>query len=543
MKYPTLHAYPNKARRFGMHWNASSYPNQAAIKQEIPRLTRMGVCWVKLVCDGDAGLGAAYELAQAGIEPVIRLYRPEPHPWYVPDSALVRAYGGVGAHYFEAGNEPNLIGRGGEWNGRFDFEALMRQWQRQRESILNGGGIPMLFALSPGGNAPVGDHARMYRLMFEWLDRYNDRLEDCALASHPRPLNHPMDYPFDAINQREHPGATLDTDSTCFLVVNWLDAQVRTLTGGRSIPILGTEFGCSVGDAQDNRYPTITRELHAARNVNQMMDADRTGYIHTDTERTTIRLTDALFAMCHWIYGQFGHIAFSADSWVDNPLFGGILPAVGEAERYAAAHRYARYWHGTTPDPVQPPPVPPPQPLGSFEVHPIPLPVIRVQGDVPGVQVQLGSNVLSNPAAKHEPDFRGVEFGGLGHGLWTVRAQGYATANVEVGANKGALLVPRATPQPRPQPDPEPEPTPQPEPEPQLDYGGFALGFAAYAAAHPALALRPRGQLIYHPDSGDAIQPVWIGSGTGASRTQGMLVWYRTTGTVRLHTEEVGHGG
>ncbi len=65
----------------GMHWSAG---NPAAVgaanllrRRWLPELQRMGVKWVKFLHDG--GLEFAEMLLEAGIMPVVRLYRKDPN--------------------------------------------------------------------------------------------------------------------------------------------------------------------------------------------------------------------------------------------------------------------------------------------------------------------------------------------------------------------------------------------------------------------------------------------------------------------------------
>ena len=150
----------------------------------------MGVKWVKTLGKGHADdMRAVKHLAQAGIEPVVRLYVPRPHPVYVPTADLVRQYIDAGAHYIEFGNEPNLHDEwDSSWNQGSQPNRVAEQSLRSIEVIKAAGGIPMLPALSPGGHIY---HETFFRAMLAHMSAVGgplaDTLDGCALATHPRP--------------------------------------------------------------------------------------------------------------------------------------------------------------------------------------------------------------------------------------------------------------------------------------------------------------------------------------------------------------------
>jgi hypothetical protein len=300
---------------YGFHWNAGAYPDANTVQNTIPLLKELGATWLKLVCAGDAGVAAAQVAAQAGIEPIIRLYRERPHPGYVVDGAVVAKYLAAGAHYFEWGNEPNLVG---EWQGPYSnvVGQTMEQFLRNANVINQAGGIALFPALTPGGDY---SHDRFYADAFAWLQQHNALgvFDRNAIAIHNRPLNHPLDYPYDPINQHEHPGSTVANDSVCFLMYQLVDDLCQQYLG-RSVPILGTEAGTEPGQEDDRRYPKITYELHGQVNA-AIADGMMSG-----------RWRQSLFTQCFWLLGIFGHYAFEAAAWLQNPLYNGQnLPAIG----------------------------------------------------------------------------------------------------------------------------------------------------------------------------------------------------------------------
>jgi hypothetical protein len=309
---------------YGFHWNASCYPDANAVQKAIPLLKELGATWLKLVCADDAGVAAAQVAVQAGIEPIVRLYRERPHPGYVVDGACVAKYRAVGVNYFEWGNEPNLVD---EWRGSYTavVDQTMEQFLRNANVINQAGGIALFPALSPGGNY---SHEKFYATAFAWLQQHNELgvFDRNAIAIHNRPLNHPLGYPYDVINQRDHPGATVADDSTCFLMCQFVDDLCQQYLG-RSVPMLGTESGTEPGQDDDRRYPKITYDLHGQVNA-AIAKGMMNGW--TVSSPASQGWRQSLFTQCFWLLGIFGHYAFEAAAWLQNPLYNGQnLPAIG----------------------------------------------------------------------------------------------------------------------------------------------------------------------------------------------------------------------
>jgi hypothetical protein len=332
---------------YGFHWNASSYPDANTVRNTIPLLKELGATWLKLVCDGDAGVAAAQVAAQNDIEPIVRLYRLRPHPGFVVDRVTVDKYLAVGVRYFEWGNEPNILwGGGAEWDpnanpGQNTVGRTMEQFLKNANVINQAGGVALFPALTPGGDY---DHERFYADAFAWLQQHNELgvFERNAVAIHNRPLNHPLDYPYDPLNQHDHPGSTVADDSTCFLMYQLVDDLCQQYLG-RSLPILGTEAGTEPGQEDDRRYPKITFELHGQVNA-AIAEGMMSG-----------RWRQSLFTQCFWLLGIFGHYAFEAAAWLQNPLYNGQnLPAIGLLQAWPKRPR---------PFPA-PGPVPQPDPSG-----------------------------------------------------------------------------------------------------------------------------------------------------------------------------------
>ena len=307
-KYHNLADYPRPANDdgYGFHINASPYPPEPAIlrDQVIPLLKKLNARWVTVWVADDLQTDRIKMLVDSGFEVILRVHPTgqPPHPDYVPSVDIIRKYAAVGVHYFVAGNEPNLVAENKD--GKAHPDEVAWEWVRASDNIKAGGGIPLLYPMSPGGDAM--DSREMTKRIFEWVKQHDmmDSFDGAAIAVHNRPHNKPLDV----------------RDSTSFLEYEWVDDLVRSYMG-RSLPILGTEAGYTYNDLVDPRYPRITAEMHRDYNL-AIVTGFRDG-----------RWRDSLFCQDFWILSGFGHYAFPADWWVGNPLYyGKDLPAVQALE-------------------------------------------------------------------------------------------------------------------------------------------------------------------------------------------------------------------
>ena len=302
-----LSYYPRPANDtgYGFHINASPYPPDPAIlrDQVIPLLKKLNARWVTVWVADDNQVDRVKMLVDSGFEVVLRLHpQGPPHPDFVPNVDWVRKYTAVGVHYVVSGNEPNL--RAENKNGKADADAVAWQWVQASRNIKAAGGIPLLYPMSPGGDA--ADSRVMLREIFEWTKQHGmlNSFDGAGVAIHNRPLNKPLTV----------------RDSTSFLEYEWIDGLVNSYLG-RSLPLIGTEAGYTYNDLVDPRYPRITAEMQRDYNM-AIITGFRDG-----------RWRDSLFAEDFWILSGFGHYAFQADWWVNNPLyFGKDLPIVSALE-------------------------------------------------------------------------------------------------------------------------------------------------------------------------------------------------------------------
>lgn len=291
----------------------------------------LGITWYKALVSGTNKVDFVQTLTEEGLEVIVRLYAYQPHPHYVVSPAEVRAYVGAGAHYFEWGNEPNLVWEWdrASWDEGARVDKVCQQFLRNADAIRQGGGIPLLAALSPGGDYP---HRDWYRTTFEWLRLHGHLsvLDGAALAIHNRPLNHPLTY--------------TDPEGCFFLDYEWIDDLVRAYVG-YSLPLLGTEGGYEPGWDQDARFPAIDLVRHAAYNVELLRSFGPHG---------GQRWRDALFCVCMWLVDSFGHADFAEAAWHNNRRWmgGADLPAVARLRHEWQTRPFQRTWswENATPD-------------------------------------------------------------------------------------------------------------------------------------------------------------------------------------------------
>lgn len=287
----------------GLHWTASC--DHSVTLSQWPfwsnELKQMGIGWVKLL---DNGNGSSEQLVRAlksiDVIPVVRLYRPRPNPGHlqalatsVPSaptpitaqnlntvSRLVIA----GAQYFETTNEPNLRDEWeyGGWmslNWQQRVHAVMENWLIDAQNVMLRGGLPGFPALAPSAHT-LNDSAigsiRFYIEAVKYLaeahpNQAMDAFHNGAwLAVHNYGWNHPPSYPYDPINQKDHPGETTRNDDCCIRAYEVIRDLVKE-TFGATPPIICTEGGYvpppNGWQQLDSRYDPLTYDSQARLTV------------------------------------------------------------------------------------------------------------------------------------------------------------------------------------------------------------------------------------------------------------------------------------
>ncbi len=328
---------PTNDNRRGVHWSASVYhPTGAALDFWISELQAMHIKWVKIMDDsGGSSLELCQRLLAADIMPIVRLYRLEPNPGHIGgrEEETARVLIANGVRYFETNNEPDLPA---EWQGGHmpdnALDIVIDNFIYDADKLISLGGLPALPAMGVASkDNPMAVVVQKGRAdLFE---------KGAWVAIHNYTLNHPLDYPYDAVEQEgapvsqeeydrlgswawdgqprdminewraadKHPGFTLTDDAVCFLAFHLADEMiVQTL--GHKVPIISTEGGPVMGWRDDRRYPRTTPGIHAdwVVAINDFMQGN-----------STIRgLTcpNNYFSMCHWLLGNY-RLGFMAPGW------------------------------------------------------------------------------------------------------------------------------------------------------------------------------------------------------------------------------------
>jgi hypothetical protein len=355
---------PRNDNRRGIHWSASVYhPAGKALDPWIAELQALHIKWVKLLDDGNgSALEVCERLLAAEIMPIVRFYRQQPNPSGIGRRELTTVHRLVaaGVRYFETNNEPDVPT---EWQS----DRLPTNWStliaesfiHDADGILERGGLPAFPALhAMGGENPLIPVAELGRA---------DLFEHGAwLAIHNYPLNRPLDYPHDAVNQTGAPvaqdeydrlrmwawdgqarelinqrraeeqraGAVRADDAVGFLTFRLADTWARQAIG-HPVPIISTEGGPVMGNRDDARYPRLTPQLHAETvvAVNEFLQGSRLigGELCPEYYLT----------VCHWLLGNarlgFFDAASEGQAWYTdwwNTLFAlhGHLPVVDAAK-------------------------------------------------------------------------------------------------------------------------------------------------------------------------------------------------------------------
>jgi len=241
----SAYPHPNGDNGRGMHWVPTTNQSKAVVDRFVAEAQRMGVKWVTFLNDGAAVGQNDYlvsKLVGAGIEPIMRLYSPTIAPMKGDVEAMVRHYVGMGVHYFQPFNEPNLSCEHAD--GVPSVERYLDAWTSAARAIVRGGGLPGFGSLAPGGDK---DDFEFLREALEGLRRRGalGMLDKAWLSMHNYTLNH-------APNEQ--------ADSNGFFTFREYHNILRQALG-RDLPIIGTEGGTYVGAQEDRSQPAVTAKM------------------------------------------------------------------------------------------------------------------------------------------------------------------------------------------------------------------------------------------------------------------------------------------
>jgi len=324
----------------GVHLSAGfAHPmgeNEGQFQAICNQFQERGLTWAKLGDMGGSSLKPVPVLLGNGIMPVVRMFRERPYPGTLEpkQKETVQALIEYGVRYFERGNEPNLIVEWKTWPYHWPtaFEQMARDWYEDAKFIADLGGYVAIDAMSPGGNWRNnelvwgnGDDIGFLGIFLEKLREIDGAIELLAgrgwVAVHPAMLNHPLSYPDDPINQKEHPGQTVHTyyydngiptgASNCWR--KWEAVhQVVLDTLGLDLPVLGTEGGAWPGNHADSRYPSLTNETASLLNYESLASMRTSPYYF---------LAHMPWLLFNRLAGNL-HEGFERDSWLRIPGYG-----------------------------------------------------------------------------------------------------------------------------------------------------------------------------------------------------------------------------
>jgi hypothetical protein len=233
--------HPNNDNGRGMHWIPTTKQPRDIVDRFVAEAQRMGVKWVTFLNDG-ANIGEndylVDKLRGAGIEPIMRLYSQKLQPIKGDITAMVQHYVGKGVHYFQPFNEPNLSIE--QPDGVPSVDRYLDAWIPAARAIVRGGGLVGFGSLAPGGDK---DDAQFLTEALAGLKKRGAQnlLNRGWLSMHNYTHNHP-------IEER--------ADGDGFFKFRSYHKIVREALG-RDLPIVGTEGGTFIGDAQDRTMAAI----------------------------------------------------------------------------------------------------------------------------------------------------------------------------------------------------------------------------------------------------------------------------------------------
>ncbi len=351
--------------RIGVHWSPGrplSVGLDAIRNQWLPLLVEMGVKWVKMLHPD--GLPLAELLLANDIMPIVRLYRERPNANDLEKGTLgaselhaLADYVAVGVRYFEFNNEPDVPTewRGGPPNDAdIAQEIVARHAMHDMETIIKAGGYPAI---------PATAVSTRWDLLGEIIRQGGKELLEGPVwwAIHNYDINHPLDYPYDDVNQNgkqipkaaydtlgpwawdgetwhqrslnmvnrhrsegANPGDTIFDDNSSWLAYTYFDGLAMEHLG-RHIPILSTESGPIVGEDSDPRYPTTLPESHRDKVIAM-------AHIMMGDDSAYPQAPDYYFCTAFWILAnhELGSTSdqWEKQAWLSSAWDGGKLPVV-----------------------------------------------------------------------------------------------------------------------------------------------------------------------------------------------------------------------
>lgn len=267
------------------------------LARAVPLLSQLRATWCLIPFRSEQELGsAAYAVAAQGIMPLARwLCQIDDNVIdFVRYTRFLRAMNLPA--YIQIFNEPS---NAHEWRDQMPKPRVFSaRWCDHAARVAGEGGFPGLQVL----------HVQELEAVLRELKSLGARdvIERMWFCPHPYGSNHPPAYPYDELNQRDHPGATLNDDpDTILQFLEFAPVFEREL--GFVPPFMAGECGWQYGNASDPRYPKIDDDYHA------QYHAALFEMFLTQCLPNGAPLPDFVYAFCPWIlYGS------EADAWLSS---------------------------------------------------------------------------------------------------------------------------------------------------------------------------------------------------------------------------------
>ncbi len=346
-----LRAYPRPQddNGIGIHFrlDLAEKPNKPHVSDGVQWLKQINAKWALVAGqDWEQISLAAGMIWAAGAMPVCRLINKINGP-VVDWAGGVKKLQSQGIPaYIQIYNEP---GDSREWRDGThpDIGIFGAKWADAAAQVYDAGGYP-------GVGAVLGQD--------EWLAAFNSvqannlsRIWDRAwFCVHNYGSNHPLDYPYDDVNQKgvpvppdeyarlqyslpldqvnalrvssAKPGSTIMTDDTS--IIRFLEFKQWMIDSlGYCLPMIGGEGGWEWGNEEDHRYSKLTPEQHADYHKEMFM------WFCTGVLSNGQPLPDELFSISPWIMADWG-----ADDW----WFGALGTKQGTIDAVASIPPFVR---------------------------------------------------------------------------------------------------------------------------------------------------------------------------------------------------------
>lgn len=238
---------PRNDNGWGIHWIPTTSQEREAVDRFVSQVIAMHIKWVVFLNEG-SNIGSndylVSRLVDAGIMPVMRIYRSNVSPYDGDIGKMVAHYRARGVYYYQIYNEPNANEENSQGFANPNQYALA--WAATARDVVDNGGLPGIGALSPGG---AYNHYDFLARTLTAL-RYNG---DLGL------LNHAW------LSVHNYHGLRPLDDPDGFLLFRNYDEIIRVQLH-RSMPMIGTEGGSYSPDPQVERQ-LLTYQYSYMRNA------------------------------------------------------------------------------------------------------------------------------------------------------------------------------------------------------------------------------------------------------------------------------------